>query len=162
MDKLKKFSVYIWTVLLISIDQIAKIIVVNKAKNDSIIVIKNILKFTYCENKGVAFSLGDGHVPIFVGLNILIIFLLLFFYEKNYKDFSRISKIFFSMIIAGGASNLIDRIIRGFVVDFIDVTQLIQFAIFNIADIFIVMGIFGMAITFIIKERNKVDEYNNS
>ena len=66
MDKLKKFSVYIWTVLLISIDQIAKIIVINKAKNDSIIVIKNILKFTYCENKGVAFSLGDGHVPVFI------------------------------------------------------------------------------------------------
>ena len=48
---------------------------------------------------------------------------------------------------------MIDRIIRGFVVDFINVNELFQFAIFNVADIFIVLGIFGIAITVIMKER---------
>lgn len=162
MNKLKKFKVYLWSILLIIIEQITKIIIINNVKNNPITIIKGILKFTYCENKGVAFSLGDGHVPVFIVLNIFMICLLIFVYEKNNKIFNRLDKIFFTMVIAGGISNLIDRMIRGFVVDFIDVNELFQFAIFNVADIFIVLGIFAFAVTSILKERSKVNEYSNS
>ena len=55
------------------------------------------------------------------------------------------------MVIAGGIGNLIDRIFRGFVVDFIDINQLFNFAIFNVADIYIVVGIIGLAINFLIR-----------
>ncbi len=153
MNKFKRFSIYLWVVLLIIIDQITKIVIINNIKNNPVVIIKDFLKFTYCENKGVAFSIGDGHVPIFIVINILMICALIFVYEKNNKSFNRLSKIFFTMVIAGGISNLIDRIIRGFVVDFINVNELFQFAIFNVADIFIVLGIFGIAITVIMKER---------
>ncbi len=151
MDKVKKFEVYFGAILLVLIDQASKVVVIKNLRDSSIAIIKGILKFSYCENRGVAFSIGDGHVPMFIMVNILIICGLVFFYERNRSDFDGISKIFFTMAIAGGASNLIDRIVRGYVVDFIDINELFQFAIFNVADIFIVLGVIGLAITMMMK-----------
>lgn len=147
MEILKRIKVYICSIILVLVDQLVKLAIIMNIKNDSITIIKGILKFTYCENKGVAFSLGNGHVPVFIIVNLLIICGLTFYYEKNKSEFkSFISKIFFTMVIAGGVSNLSDRIFRGFVVDFIDISELFNFAIFNVADIFIVVGIIGLAI----------------
>ncbi len=152
VEKFKKNSVYLLIVVLVLIDQIIKLCIINNIKDKSITIIKGILGFTYCENKGVAFSLGNGHVTLFIIINLLIIGGLIFYFEKNKSEFrSFLSKIFFSMVIAGGASNLIDRIVRGFVVDFIDVSELFNFAIFNVADIFIVVGTIGLAVNLIIQ-----------
>ena len=150
MEKIKRISVYLCAVALVIVDQVIKMAVINNIKDTSITIIKGILSFTYCENKGVAFSFGAGHVPVFIAVNLIIICGLTVYYERNKTEFkSVISKIFFTMVIAGGASNLIDRIVRGFVVDFIDVSELFNFAIFNVADIFIVVGIIGLALNFI-------------
>ena len=150
MEKFKRVSVYLWVIVLVLVDQVAKLGVTNNMKDKSITIIKGILSFTYCENKGVAFSLGNGYVPLFIVVNLIIIVGLTVYYEKNKSEFKGvISKIFFTMVIAGGVSNLIDRIVRGFVIDFIDVGELFNFAIFNVADVFIVVGIIGLAFTFV-------------
>ena len=151
MKVLKRFYFYLWCVVLVVLDQLIKLIVLNNFKTESVVIIKNILRVTYCENKGVAFSIGNGNVPIFIVVNLLIIGGLIFYFEKNRKFFNKIDKTFFIMIIAGGISNVVDRIIRGFVVDFIDVSDLFNFAIFNIADIFIVIGVFGLITNYIYK-----------
>lgn len=150
MEKFKRVSVYLWVIVLVLVDQVAKLGVTNNMKDKSITIIKGILSFTYCENKGVAFSFGNGHVSLFIVVNLIIIVGLTVYYEKNKSEFKGvISKIFFTMVIAGGVSNLIDRIVRGFVIDFIDVGELFNFAIFNVADVFIVVGIIGLAVNFI-------------
>ena len=150
MEKFKRVSVYLGVLLLIIVDQVAKLVVINSMKDKSITIIKGILSFTYCENRGVAFSFGYGHVPLFIVINLLIIGGLTVYYEKNKSEFkSFISKIFFTMVIAGGASNLLDRVVRGFVVDFIDISELFDFAVFNVADIFIVVGIIGLCLYYI-------------
>ena len=152
MEKIKRVSVYLWAIVLVMIDQITKLGVINNIKDKSITIIKGILSFTYCENKGVAFSIGNGYVPVFIVVNLIIICGLTVYYEKNKTEFKGIlSKIFFTMVIAGGASNLIDRITRGFVIDFIDVSDFYSFAIFNVADIFIVVGIIGLSLNFIVQ-----------
>lgn len=151
MEKIKRVSVYLWAVVLVLIDQVVKVCVVNNIKDNSITIIKGILRFSYCENEGVAFSIGDGHVPVFIVVNLLIVCGLIFYFERNRKAFNWFGKIFFIMVIAGGVSNLIDRVFRGFVVDFIDVNGIINFAIFNVADIFIVVGIIGLAFYMIYK-----------
>lgn len=150
MEKSKRISVYLWSAVLVVLDQVIKLVIISNVKGNSITIIKGILKFTYCENKGVAFSLGNGHVPLFIIVNLLIICGLTVYFEKNRDEFKGlISKIFFTMVIAGGVSNLLDRIFRGYVVDFIDISDLFNFAIFNVADIFIVVGIIGFAICMI-------------
>ena len=155
MNKIRRVSLYLWVLFLASAEQIIKLFVVHGLKGKSITIIKGILKFTYCENKGVAFSFGNGHVPVFIILNILLIGGLVYYYEKNRQEINNVGKMFFILVIAGGLSNLIDRITRGFVVDFIDVNELLNFAIFNVADIFIVVGIFGTIIYSFIREIRK-------
>lgn len=158
MEKIKSFCVYFWAVVLIVVDQIVKVAVVTNIKDDAITIIKGILRFSYCENEGVAFSIGNGHVPVFIVLNLLMICGLVVFYERNKKDFNLVNKIFFTMVIAGGTSNLIDRAFRGYVIDFIDVGELFDFAIFNVADIFIVCGIIGLVISMFVSEFRKKDK----
>ena len=73
MEKIKRVSVYVWAVVLVLVDQVVKLGIINNMKDKSITIIKGILSFTYCENKGVAFSLGNGHVPVFIVVNLIII-----------------------------------------------------------------------------------------
>ena len=155
MDRLKRIYVYLWSVILIGLDQVTKMLIINNIKDDTIVVIKDILRFSYCENKGVAFSFESGHVPVFIIVNLLMICGLIFYFERNRKDFNLLGKIFFIMVIAGGISNLLDRVFRGYVVDFININDFINFAIFNVADIFIVVGVIGLAFCMIFKgEKN--------
>ena len=150
-DIFKSAKVYMVSIILIIIDQMTKFMILRNQSELPRQIIKGMLKFSYCENRGVAFSLGDGNVALFVILNILLISILIVYYEKNKKELKGLSRFFVSMIIAGGSSNLIDRMFRGFVIDFIDVRDMFNFAIFNVADIFITVGVFGIAIYYIVK-----------
>lgn len=79
--------------------------------------------------------------------------MLLVYLIKNYKSTSSMINIFLIMIISGGISNLIDRIFRGYVVDYIDINQIFKYPIFNIADISIVLGVILLIIYIIINRR---------
>ena len=83
---------------------------------------------------------GKNKQIIIVILNIVIIYFLLKFLIKNHKNIPQLVKIALIMIISGGLSNLIDRIFRGYVVDYIDITKIFDYPVFNIADISVVIG----------------------
>lgn len=148
-----KSKMYILTTLLVIVDQLVKFMVIKNSENMPTQIIKGFLKFTYCENRGVAFSLGDGKVTLFIIINILLISTLIFFFEKNRNKFNKLGEFLVSLTVAGGTSNLLDRAFRGYVVDFIDVNDFFSFAIFNVADIFITMGVLGLGIYYLIKWR---------
>ena len=150
-DIIKRRYMYIITALLIVIDQISKVLVLRHLYMESRNIIGNWIKFSYCENRGVAFSIGEGNVPIFIIVNLILIVGLVTFYEKQKSKINKLGTICVSLTIAGGISNLIDRLARGFVVDFIDVNGLVNFAIFNVADIFITCGVIGLCIVYIFK-----------
>lgn len=59
---------------------------------------------------------------------------------KNYNEADKILNAAISLVMAGGIGNLIDRIFRGRVIDYIDINNIFQFPIFNLADIFVVVG----------------------
>lgn len=160
--KIENFKIYIYVILLVILEQITKIIIIKNLSRMPIIIIKNVLRFTYCENKGVAFSIGDGNVPIFIVLNVIIICVLIVFYEKNKGNFNKLAKLFFVMVISGGGSNLIDRIFRGYVIDFIDINEIFNFAIFNVADMLIVIGICGLGISFLMQRTDNNISINKS
>lgn len=78
---------------------------------------------------------------IIIIINIIIISILTFLVIRKRNDINKLVKTSLVMVISGGVSNLIDRLVRGNVVDYIDINAIISYPVFNIADVFIVLGV---------------------
>lgn len=144
-------------IISISIDQIAKEIIMKNMFKSSIEIIKGILNFTYVENTGGAYGIGSNNILMFIIINVIIIGILMKFVISKRDEINNALLIAISLIIAGGIGNLIDRIFRGYVVDFIDINPVFKYPVFNIADIFVVTGCIVIAIDLIystIKSKN--------
>lgn len=157
-DKVKKYKTMCFfaflNVFLILFDQIIKFVTErNMNLHDSFIVVSDFLRITYVQNYGAAFSILSGQKIILIIITLLIIsFLIAFVIKKQIRDLFYLISI--TMIISGGIGNLIDRIFRGYVVDYFDVTfwPFNDFAIFNFADCLVVVGTVIFVIKFIISE----------
>lgn len=134
---MKKY--YLFSALLIFLDQISKIIIsLNFRLNEKVEVINNFFYITLKNNTGAAFSILEGKRLFFVLISVVFFVIIYFLYKKETK---KIEKISYILITGGLIGNLIDRIIYGYVIDFIDLNIFgYEFAIFNLADIFIVIG----------------------
>ncbi len=128
-------------VLLIIADQISKYIVIENLKPiETFPILQDIFHFTYTENTGAAFSILRDKKIFLLVLTSLAMIGVFYYLLKLMKEPSKVLlKISLCLIVAGGVGNIMDRFRLGYVVDFIDV-RLINFAIFNVADIFIVVG----------------------
>lgn len=123
---------------LISIDQISKYIALNYLKDiGSMPIIENIFHLTYVENRGAAFGILQDNQFIFIIVAILAMVVGLYYIYK-YK-LSLLAKSSIVLIISGAIGNMIDRVRLGFVVDFFDF-RIIWAYVFNIADVFVVIG----------------------
>ncbi len=125
--------------VLIVLDQLIKIIVdANMMVSQSIPVIQDVLHFTYVQNEGAAFGIFQGQRWILVGVTSVVILAGIYLLAaKKLKSNFLIWSV--ALVIAGGVGNLIDRIFRHFVIDYIEV-RLINFAVFNFADCCVVIG----------------------
>ena len=125
-------------VILIAVDRITKNWAAQALASGDIAVIDKGLYFRYTENTGVAFSMFSDNRWVLVGItSVMLIVALAFFLSGKIKD--KLELFALSLIIAGGVGNLIDRLSLGYVIDFIDV-RIINFAIFNVADMCITIG----------------------
>ena len=147
-------KIIILSIILFIVDQISKILVVKLIDiNHSIEIIKNFFYLTYTHNTGAAFSILTGQ-RIFLILIAVVILIILFNHIRKNKVKEKLEILSFSLIIGGSLGNLIDRIVRGYVVDFVDIKIFgYDFPVFNIADTFIVIGVFLLLIETIRKER---------
>lgn len=139
--------IVVFVAILIGIDQITKFIAIRNLKPiGSISIIDKIFSFTFVENRGAAFGIFQGKTLALSIITIVIIIGIVYFYIRLPKTrvykFIRFSLI---LIISGALGNLIDRIFRGYVVDFFHAT-FINFPVFNMADIYVVVGAFLMAV----------------
>ena len=108
------------------------------AQKESITIIKKVLYLTYTENKGVAFSFFAGNKIFIITSTIIVLIILINYIRKNY--ISKVEQIGYGLIVGGAIGNLIDRLLYGYVIDFIDF-KIINYPIFNIADTAIVIGV---------------------
>ncbi len=144
--------IYAIIVLSIAIDLFTKHLAVLKLKDASFSVIKDVLHFTYVENTGAAFGMfKDGNLLLLI-LSIIVLAAIIFALIK-FKPTAKSVNIGAAMVIGGALGNIIDRIFRGFVVDFIDF-RLINYPVFNIADCFIVCGAILFAVWVIFFENS--------
>ena len=125
----------------VGLDQLTKWLAVTYLQgNPSFPIWKDVLHFTYVENRGAAFGMLSEHRWVFMIVSTVTILGLLV-YLFRFAPKSRIARYSLAMIIGGGIGNMIDRLALGYVIDFIDFT-LIDFAVFNVADSFVTVGAF--------------------
>lgn len=150
--KSKKINfLMIITIIAILLDQLIKIIIKSKIFNSSIILIPHVLNLTYVQNTGAAFGIGSNSTSMFVAVNVVIIGLITYFIFSKKEELSKLILIALHLVLAGGIGNLIDRIARGFVIDYIDISPLIKYPVFNLADIFVAIGCLIIAV-FLVKD----------
>ena len=144
-------------VILTAIDQITKYMMIQVSGGRigySIPIIKNFFNFTYVENHGEIFRLFQEKINMFTAISIILIIYVIITEFKNFKNYTKWTKIGVSVIAAGAAGNMVDRIFRGFVVDMIDFNGIWMF-IFNVADMYVHIGIYIIALDYAVRSYKK-------
>lgn len=145
---------FIGVILLTAADQFSKWIVLQKlTEYESVPLLKNVFHFTYCENRGAAFGILQNQVWIFVLITVAVLVAVVY-YMLRMRPQSKWLRASLMLLLSGALGNLIDRICRGYVVDFLDFC-LIHFPIFNVADCFVVIGAIMLAAYLIFSEYRK-------
>lgn len=160
MNKTKSRRILIFSVLFIlflALDQITKYLAIEYLKGGKdILLIDGVLELQYLENRGAAFGMlqGQKFFILFVGIVFLALMLFVLWKLPEHKKYNKLYSLAGAMA-AGAIGNMMDRIRFDFVVDFI-YFSLIDFPIFNVADIYITVSIFILAflVLFIYKEED--------
>lgn len=124
---------------LVAVDQIVKYLVMTSIGfGEHVPFIPYILELTYVENTGAAFSIFSKHTWALALVSLVMSAVLaLALWKGLFKH--PFGKLALTLLLAGAVGNLIDRACRGYVVDMFNVLFM-RFAVFNVADICVVLG----------------------
>ena len=136
------------SVLLVALDQFTKYLAVKHLMNQPDIVLwEGVFELQYLENRGAAFGIMQGQKLFFVIFTSIAMLAIAWFYLKKIPDVKkyRYLDVICVMLFAGGIGNFIDRVRLNYVIDFF-YFSLIDFPIFNVADIYVTVAAFAMII----------------
>ena len=148
--------------ILVLADQVSKAIVVRTMSlYESIPIIPNFFHFTYITNDGMAFGI-DFPFGYFIFSSVsLLLTLFLFWYLWSVRNHSIVIRLGLAMIIAGAIGNLIDRLMLGEVIDFLDfMIRDFHWYVFNLADSYVTVGMVLLLIDSIILEKKR-EKFNS-
>lgn len=147
------FMIFFIAIIIILSDQALKILIRHNIEEGSHIeVIGDFFRLTHYENNGAAFSSLSGYSAVLIIIPIVVIAAIFIFIIKK-KTFSLLGKIALGLVLGGAVGNLIDRVLYGQVTDMFSFS--IFPAIFNIADIAVVLGYVIGFVVILLDERNK-------
>lgn len=153
----------IWTsvaAFIVVLDQLTKYWVMNGIGNKVIHAIPGLIDFVYVKNTGAAFSILSDSTTLLGVISVLFCLgVLVYWYFKKPEHI--LLKTSLTLLFAGALGNAVDRIFRGYVVDFIE-TVFIEFPVFNVADIAITFGAVIMAIYVIFFDKDEKDGETDS
>ncbi|MCM3713124.1 signal peptidase II [Halalkalibacter oceani] len=150
---------YLLAVAIILIDQLTKWVVDTQMEiGERLTIIENVLYFTSHRNTGAAFGILQGQMWFFYIITTVVIIGIIYYMQKEAKN-SRLFGTALGLILGGAIGNFIDRLFRGEVVDFVD-TYIFgyDFAIFNVADASLCIGVGLLFIKMIGDERREKKE----
>ncbi|HAN21530.1 MAG TPA: signal peptidase II [Clostridiales bacterium] len=151
------------TIIIVTLDQLTKYLVTQYINiGEKVDFIPFFINLTHVENEGASFGMFAEHRWIFMLLSSVAIIGIIVFIIKYNKQHILLT-ISLSFILAGGIGNMIDRIFRYTVVDFFEFT-FVEFAIFNVADMFITFGaiMLGVYVVFFEKKTEAKDKVRKS
>ena len=135
---MKKYHYLLIGALVVVLDQITKYLVrANMQPGDRIPVIGNWMSIYYVQNTGTAFSMFAGNQFVTVVLTSALIIFCIVFIIWELREGQKLIPVLFTLVAAGGVSNMIDRLTLGYVTDMISCGK---FAVFNVADIGVTCG----------------------
>lgn len=141
------------------LDIMTKLVVeLNFGHGDSLALWNNVFHITYVENQGIAFGLFSGARWIFVILSLLVMIMIAVIYSKT-DIRTRWLKVGTAFVYGGAIGNMLERMAKGYVVDFLDF-RLINFPVFNLADIAICAGAVMILINFLLCDRAGIGNKN--
>jgi len=144
-------------VILILLDQGTKLWALASLKPiHNMTLVEGFMDLTFVENRGVAFGMFSGQRWFILLLTCVIAAGLIWFYlALPQKQEYRPVRVSLVMILAGAVGNIIDRLFRGYVVDFFEFT-FFDWPVFNVADIYVVAGVilFALMLLFVVKEED--------
>ncbi|MBS7225223.1 MAG: signal peptidase II [Clostridiaceae bacterium] len=124
---------------IVCLDQLVKFWTIqNLMGGDPIVLIPGVFQLTYVENRGAAFSFLENQIWFFVLTTVCVLAAIAYALYKK-VILTKLGKWSLIFVAGGAIGNLIDRILHGYVVDMF-YFELIDFPVFNVADIFIVIG----------------------
>lgn len=148
-------KVYIIALISLIIDQIVKILVSNYLiLGQTTKIINNFFYLIYVQNTGAAFSILIGYRYILIIITLIFLYYL-YKYTKKQTNPNKLAILSHGLLLGGIIGNLIDRIIYGYVIDYLDFMIFnYNFPIFNLADTFIVIGCIILVINSYAKGEN--------
>lgn len=149
----RKVTVPLVIVALIALDQWVKFEIVKNIQLGEVKpFIPKILSLTYLRNTGAAFSILENQQWLFAVITLVVIGAAIWYLSKHIKGSVWLLSAL-SLIIAGGIGNFIDRMHQGFVVDMFQL-DFINFAIFNVADSYLTIGVLVLIVMMLKEEDN--------
>ena len=135
-------------IILVAIDQLTKyIITANYAIGGGFSVIKDVFEIRYLRNEGAAWGMLQGKRVIFLIITAIVLIFGAYVYYKliNTDKHYNAIKVLLVFFLSGAIGNMIDRLLNGYVVDFLYI-KLINFPIFNVADCYVTMSLIVLII----------------
>ena len=149
----KRGTVAVIILLLLGLDQWVKAYVVQQIPLGEVRSwIPNLVSLTYLQNRGAAFSMLQDQQWLFAVITLVVMVGAIWYLHKHMED-SLLLVFGLTLIIAGGLGNFIDRMSQGFVVDMFHL-DFINFAIFNVADSYLTVGVIILLIAMLKEEVN--------
>ena len=142
-------GLYLLSIIIVVIgvvlDQFTKSLAVTHLQDAPIPIIENVFELQYLENRGAAFGMMQNQQLFFVVIGVIMLVLFSYMYVKmpHTKRFLPLRACFVA-ITAGAIGNMIDRLALNYVIDFF-YFKLIDFPIFNVADIYVTCATFALA-----------------
>lgn len=152
---------FVLLIFLNVLDRVAKYFVRYYCQKDDFVIIDDIFEITYLENYGGTFGILNNQRFFFIFISALFICLIIFFIcilpnNRKYNAF----QIWLTFMVAGTIGNMLDRIIYGYVLDFIYIPK-INFPVFNLSDIWISFGALFTIIIVLFRLKEKDFEFLN-
>ena len=156
MITLKK-KIYLVAVICVIIDQLSKLVITNMLDSfTGFVVVKDFFEIMYVKNVGAAWGILSGNLIMLIFISIAALFVLLFYINKE-VDINKLMMLSYGFLLGGIMGNLIDRVFRSYVVDFLHFYIFgYSYPVFNIADTLIVCGIVLMIIEVLRSEINVI------
>lgn len=146
---------YIIVILgILGLDQATKWWIVSHFAIGESLTVNGLLQLTYVQNTGAAFSILSNNTLFLIILTFLVLAAVIYFWRKPYiRPYHWV----LAVIVGGALGNFVDRLFRGYVVDFFQVT-FINFPVFNVADIVLCCGVIFLALKILFGKEAEADE----